>query len=77
MKRVYPQPSGTDHVDAGPSTWDLTRGRLWCVADSLPSSTVVVRGLEGAGEVVVTCAAQEMQDVQLLLAIINYVFKQW
>lgn len=64
-------------MDTGPSSWDLTRGRLWCVTDSLPSSAVVVRGLEAAGEVVIPCAAQELQDVQLIVAVINYVFKQW
>ena len=47
------------------------------MADSLPSSSVVVRGLEKAGEVVVTCTPKEIQDVQLLLEVVNFVFKHW
>ncbi len=47
------------------------------MVDSLPSAAMVTRGLEGRGEVVVTCDALEIHNVQLLLSIVNSIFKQW
>jgi hypothetical protein len=38
---------------------------------------VVVQGLERAEEVVVTCVTEEVPDVQLLLEVVNHVYKHW
>ncbi len=60
-------------------TWDLSHGRVWCVADDIPGSQVgqvVVGGLEKDQEVV-TRIEGEVDAVHTMLSLVNSVFKQW